>query len=150
MLAAILALSLVVPAADAKEKELSDVAKKELKKLEGKWKATKVVAEGKEIEPTMNGVDLVVEFKGRTFLFLGEELFEVAALDPSTDPKLLDFKALKDMGEITKGSTYEAIYKLDGNDLVLALSTGTTNRPSKFESEKDSKTVVVTFKREKK
>ena len=47
---------------------------------------------------------MVVEFKARKFLFLGEDLFEVAALDPSTDPKLLDFKALKDMGELKKAT----------------------------------------------
>ena len=152
MLAAIVALSFFVSAdAKDKEKELTDAAKKDLKKLEGKWKGSKVVADGKEIEPTMNGMDLVVEFKARMFLFLGEDLFEVAALDPSTDPKLLDFKALKDMGELKKGDTYEGIYKLDGDTLTIALATAAGgNRPAKFESAENSKTVLVTFTREKK
>jgi uncharacterized protein (TIGR03067 family) len=153
MLAAIVALSFVVPvdAPKEKDKELTEAAKKGLKKLEGKWKGVKVVADGKEVEPTMNGMDLVVEFKARKFLFLGEDLFEVAALDPSTDPKLLDFKALKDMGEIKKGDTYEGIYKLDGDKLTLALATTAGgNRPGKFESAENSKVVLVTFEREKK
>lgn len=149
MIAMILALSLVVPTADAKEKELSDAAKKELKKLEGGWKATEIIVEGKEETPP--DADTVVTFKGRKFLFGDKELFDIANLDPSTDPKCLDFKALADMGEIQKGTVYEGIYKLDGDTLKLALYIGEgQKRPAKFEAPKDSKTVVVTFKRENK
>ena len=148
-LVAVLMIVTFVPVS-AKDKELSAEGKKDLEKLQGKWKATKVVIDGNETEPKMDGADVIVEFKKEKFLFAGNEFFDVAALDPSATPKLLDFKALADMGDITKGNTYEGIYKLDGDTLELALYIGEgSKRPAKFESEKDSKVIVVTFKREK-
>lgn len=151
MFAAVLALSLVVPTADAKEKELSDAAKKELKKLEGTWKGVKAVKEGDEEIPKAGDNDVFIEFKGRTMLLNGKELLEVTGLDPSTDPKLIDFKALVDQGPLSKGTVFEGIFKLDGDTLTLALSEeGGTNRPAKFEAPKGSKVIVVTFRREKK
>src|SRR5262245_33751714 len=103
-MSALVAVLLFVPIANAKDKELSAEAKKELTKLEGKWKATKLVVDGNETEPQMDGADVIVEFKKEKFLLAGKEFFDVAALDPSTKPKLLDFKALTSMGEISKDS----------------------------------------------
>ena len=154
MFAAIVTLTLAAPAAlpDDKEKPLPEAAQKELKKLEAKWKAVKAVANGNE---EANSKEIYIEFKGRKILVTDDgkemEFFEVAAMDPSTTPKLLDLKALVDMGPITKGTVFEAIYKLDGDDLVIAIHIGADKkRPDKFESEKDSMVVVVTLKREKK
>lgn len=150
-MSALVAVLMVVPFApvSAKDKELSAEGKKELTKLEGKWKVTKVVVDGNEIEPKMDGSDVIIEFKKGKFLLNGAEFFDVAALDPSTTPKLLDFKALADMGEIAKGTTYEGIYKLDGDTFEFALYLGEGKRPEKLESAKDSKVVVATLKREK-
>jgi uncharacterized protein (TIGR03067 family) len=99
--------------------------------------------------------EVFLEFKGRKVVATLDakelEFFEVASLDPSTTPKLIDLKSLVDMGPISKGSVYEAIYQVDGDDLSIAIYFGAGNkRPAKFESEKDSMVVVVTFKREKK
>jgi uncharacterized protein (TIGR03067 family) len=148
MLAAVLVLTLAAP---TDEPKLSEAAQKELKKFEGKWKAEKLVVDGKEETPVIEGADVVLEFKGRKLLLGGKDLFEIPALDPSTDPKILDLKALMSMGEISKDTVYEAIYKFDGENLVIAIHVGATKkRPEKFESEKDSGVVVVTLKREKK
>jgi len=152
MLAAIVAVSLAVsPAFAAEEKELSEAAQKELKQFQGKWKAVKVIEDGREQEPKMGDQDVFIEFKDRKFHLGDKEVFSVSALDPSTTPKCLDFTSVVDMGELTKGKVYEGIYKLDGDTLTLALYIGEgQKRPDKFESEKDSKIVVVTFEREKK
>jgi uncharacterized protein (TIGR03067 family) len=154
MLATVLALSLVVSVdpPKEKEKELPEAAQKELKKLEGVWKAVKLVREGTEEDsPKMGGDDVVIEFKGRTLLLNGKDFLGVTSVDGSTDPKCIDFKALVDQGAVTKGTVFEGIYKLDGDTLLLALHPeGGTNRPAKFESPKDSKVIVVTFQREKK
>ena len=152
MFAAILALSFVAAPLEEKEKELPEAAKKDLKKLEGKWKAVKAAVNGTE---EGGDKEIFVEFKGRKIIVTDDgkemEFFEVATLDPSTTPKLLDLKALQDMGPITKGTVYEAIYKVDGDDMSLAIYFGEgKKRPEKFESEKDSLVAVVTFKREKK
>lgn len=149
MFAALVSLSLVV--ATVEEPKLSDEAKKDLKKLEGKWKAVKAVTNGNEETPMMDGNDVIIEFKGHKLLLNDKEVMEVAALDPSTDPKILDIKALADMGGLRKDTVLEAIYKLDGDTLMLAVHIGETKkRPDKFESPKDSGVVVVTLKREKK
>ena len=152
MFAAILALSFAAAPLEEKEKPLPEAAQKDLKKLEGKWKAVKAVVNGNEEN---EGKEIFIEFKGRKVIVTDNgkemEFFEVATLDPSTTPKLLDLKALVDMGPLTKGSVYESIYKVDGDDLSIAIYFGEgKKRPEKFESEKDSMTVVVTFKREKK
>jgi uncharacterized protein (TIGR03067 family) len=150
MFAVLAALSLAAATAD--EPKLSEAAQKDLKKFEGKWKAAKVVLNGKvESEDK----EVFIEFKDRKLIVTegGKErdLFEVAALDPSVTPKLLDLKALVDMGPLMKGTIYEAIYKLDGDEFSLAIYFGEgKKRPEKFESEKDSNVVVVTLKREKK
>jgi uncharacterized protein (TIGR03067 family) len=156
MLTALLALALAAPAAPPKEKEkepaLSDAAKKDLKKLEGDWKATKLAREGKEEEsPMMGGEEVVITFKGRMMLMNGKDFMAVTGLDPSTDPKCIDFKAVIDHGPVTKGTPFEMIYKVDGDTLVLALHPeGGTNRPAKFEAPADSKVMVVTFQKQKK
>ena len=77
-------------------------------------------------------------------------MFEIAALDPSTDPKILDLKTLEDMGQLRKDAVLESIYKFDGDTLVIAIYIGEgKKRPDKFESPKDSGVVLVTLKREK-
>ena len=48
-----------------KEKELTDAAKKDLKALEGVWKAVKAVTDGAEETPKMGDQDVILEFKGR-------------------------------------------------------------------------------------
>ena len=149
MFAAFVALSLAAASAD--EPKLSEAAQKELKKLEGKWKTAKAVVNGK-----IKAVDEeFFKFKGRTIIITeggdDTDIFEVVALDPSTSPKILDLKAVVDMGPLAKGTMYEAIYKLDPDELSLAIYFGEgKKRPEKFESEKDSKVVVVSLKREKK
>jgi uncharacterized protein (TIGR03067 family) len=149
MLAALTALSLVVATADPPK--LSEAAEKDLKKLEGKWKAVMAVTNGVEETPTMDGNDVIIEFKGRKLLMNDKELMEVVALDPSTDPKIIDIKALMEMGQLRKDAVLEAIYKLDGDTLMMAVHVGEAKkRPDKFESPKDSNVVFITLKREKK
>ena len=145
------AVALCVFAASAEEPKLTEDARKEVKKLEGKWKAVKAVTNGLEETPEMDGAEVVVEFKGRKAVVNGKEFMEIAALDPSTDPKCIDLKAVVEQGQIQKGTVFESIYKFDGEDLVLAIHIGADKkRPAKFESEKDSGVVVVTLRREKK
>jgi uncharacterized protein (TIGR03067 family) len=151
MLATLLALALAAPADPPKEKELTEAAKKDLKKLEGVWKAVKGIKDGEEETQNAGEEDLSIEFKGRTMLLKGKEYFEVTGLDTTTDPKFIDFKTVIAAGPLPKGSVFEGIYKLDGDTLVLAVfEEGGTSRPTKFESAKGSKVVLITFERQKK
>jgi uncharacterized protein (TIGR03067 family) len=149
MFAVLVAASLAVPQQKEKEKEWPEAAKKELRKFEGMWKAVKGVTNGNE-ETANGGNDVFIEFKGRKLLLGDKEVFEIAALDPSTDPKILDLKAVTDMGQLRKDAVLESIYKLDGDTLMLAVYIGEgKKRPEKFESPKDSQVVWMTLKREK-
>lgn len=152
MLATVLVLALSAPGApEEKEKELTAAAKKDLKALEGVWKAVKAVTDGNEETPKMDNQDVILEFKGRKLLVNEKEIMEIATMDPTTDPKIIDLKALADMGGIRKDTVYEGIYKLDKDTFQLALHVeGGSNRPAKFESAAGSKIVVVTFERQKK
>src|SRR5262245_56846346 len=98
MFSTLVSLSLVVAAAEPPK--LSEEAQKELKKFEGKWKPEKIVVNDKEEMPP--DADMLLEFKGRKVLIADNELFEINTLDPSTNPKIIDLKALTSMGEITK------------------------------------------------
>jgi uncharacterized protein (TIGR03067 family) len=149
MIAALLTLTFVVAAAD--EPKLTEAGQKELKKFEGKWRAVKAITNGNEETPEMDGQEVVVDFQGRKAVVNGKDFFEIATLDPSTDPKCIDLKSLVDQGQIAKGAVFESIYKFDGDALVIAIHMGgDKKRPAKFESDKDSGVVVVTMKREKK
>jgi uncharacterized protein (TIGR03067 family) len=151
MFAAFVALSLTAPAADPpKEKELPEAAQKDVKKLEGKWKAVKLLANEEEETPARDGNAIFVEFKGLKVTIVGTNSFQITEIDPTTDPKVIDFKALEDKAGITKDTVYEAIYKLDGETLTIAVYIGAGNkRPQKFESPKDSSIMVITLKRTK-
>src|SRR3954452_18914848 len=109
MFAAFVALSLAAATAD--EPKLSEAAQKELKKFEGKWKAVKLVAGDVEETPTLDGEEVFLTFKGRKMSIGDKEIGEITALDPSTDPKILDFVGVMKFGQIQKGTVYESIYK---------------------------------------
>ena len=149
MFAAITTLTLAFAAVE--DPKFTEAAEKELKKFEAKWKPEKIVANGVEEKPPPDAADMLLEFKGRKIMLGEKHLFNITALDPSVDPKIIDMKALDSMGAIMKDTVYESIYKFDGDHLVIAIYVGgAKNRPIKFESEKDSNVVVVTFKKEKK
>lgn len=142
MLTAVLALALVTPAGPPQDKELPEAAKKELKKLEGKWKVTREVTSRGENENAAlgRGDEVTVEFKGNKVVIAGKEKyeFEVSTLDATTDPKLIDLKSAVDKDPIPKGAVIEAIYKIDGDTLTLVGYAGEgKKRPANFDPPKD-------------
>jgi len=150
MVAVAVFLALVVPVSQGKDKELSEAAKKELKKFDGKWRIDSLIADGTERHTPDDGDETFFVVKGGKFT-LGElELFEVVALDTGTDPRCIDLKGLGESGVVKKGAVSEGVYKLDGETLTIAVNFGReTNRPVKLESEKGGPVVVVTLKRVK-
>jgi uncharacterized protein (TIGR03067 family) len=142
MFTALVCLALAAPTDPPKDKELPEAAKKELKKLEGKWKVTKEITSNGENEMAAlgRGDEVTVEFKGNKVIIAAKEKFEfeVSTLDGTVDPKILDLKALADKGPITKGSVIEAIYKFDGDTLILVGYAGEgKKRPANFDPPKD-------------
>ena len=151
MLTALLLLSLSAVADSPKEKgkELSAEAKKELKKLEGKWQMIKGATsngEGdvKELEAfcVISGTELTFSRGDK------KETIRVTAIDTTTDPKCIDLVEIR--ADKTE-RTLEGVFKLDGDTLLLAFAVpkGAKNRPTSFDKPTDPGTQVWTFKRVK-
>ena len=134
----------------APSKGLPEAAKKELRSLEGKWRVAKFLHSDRETTPGEGDDAVVVEFKGNTIDFAGSATGVVVELDPATDPKCLDFKALVGSGVFKKGSTYESVYKLDGDVLTWAVYVGRgKNRPTAFDKPTDAGVMVMVLNRVK-
>ena len=131
-------------------KELPDAAKKELKALEGKWSVEKVVHSDRETTPGDDDDKLIFSFKGSTIDFAEFASGVIVELDPTTEFKCLDFKMLKEFGVLKKGTTYESIYKLDGDTLTWAVHVGREkSRPVTLDKPTDAGTLVIVLTRVK-
>lgn len=137
------------PKVEAKDKKFSAEAKKELKKLEGRWKLTKVAGRGQETEFKL---EAHITFKDTEMTMAAEnkereEKVQIVALDPTTDPKCLDLLEARP-GKADR--TLECVYKIDGDDLQLAISLPTAgkSRPPGFDKSIDT-AMIWTLKRVK-
>jgi uncharacterized protein (TIGR03067 family) len=119
-----------------------DAAKKELEKLQGKWKAEKFVIMGQEI-PADVLAKMGLTCKGSE-LIPSDNPNDPATikLDPAVKPKTIDLTEKNQ--KVSLG-----IYELDGDTLKLCFAEPGTDRPKTFESPKDSKIAYVVLKREK-
>jgi uncharacterized protein (TIGR03067 family) len=131
-----------------KEKQFSAEAKKELKKLEGKWLAVKFAYDNKDLE--VKDIEVFFTFKGTEVMLAAGDKSEklvITDLDPTTDPICIDFIE-KRTGRPDR--TLEGVFKIDGDKLQLAYSLpkDAKNRPTSFEKPGEQVT-VWTFKRVK-
>jgi len=151
MLTVLIVLALTAPTDPPKEKvkELPAEAKKELKKLEGKWQIVKAATsqgegEVKDLEAfcVISGAELTFSRGDK------KESLRVTVIDLTTDPKCIDLaEQLRDKTE----RTLEGIFKIDGDTLFLAFTIpkDAKSRPTSFDKPTDPRTVVWTFKRVK-
>jgi uncharacterized protein (TIGR03067 family) len=137
------ALALFAPAAD-----LSAEAKKALKELEGDWVLVAQASNGKERDTTGDADRLRVTFAGAKFS-LGKTLGdgEITALDPSTNPQIVDFVMRR---KPESGHVNEAIFKVAKGTLTVVVYLGEgKKRPTGFGVPEDSDTWRFTFERAK-
>ncbi len=124
--------------------EFSEQAQKELKALEGEWVAVGLAHDGKERELT-DDEQVVITIKDGKFTHPSLGSGQVVALDPTTDPKIVDFKMLR---EPPSGVINEAIYKLERDTLTVVMYLGDDKRrPASFEVPTDARTLRFTLKR---
>ncbi len=129
-------------------KERPVAVKKELKTLEGKWRKVKFLHFDFESAPAPGDDDVIVEFKGDSIDFNGSAVGVVVELDAATDPKCLDFEVRSGGCIFRKGSTYESIYKRDGDSLIWAVYHGRgKNRPTAFDKPTERGVIVMIFDR---
>src|SRR4051812_14303389 len=147
MSATLLAWVLVLtPAADP----LGEAAKKELAALDGDWALVRFEQRGTVTE-VPEAERPVLTIKGTKWLMpaVGGES-EVIGLDPSTNPKVIDFRGPDPR---TKGGTKEreGIYKLDGDTLTLVVyARAEKKRPTPSDPPPEAGVNLHVYKRVKK
>ena len=143
MFTAMLAASLLAPAAD-----LGEAAKKELKKLEGEWTVVAMAQGGESRElPVDEQMAVTIAADGK---FTAGKLdpAQITALDTTATPKILDFQMLR---KPPSGATNEAVYKIEKDKLTVVVYLGEGNkRPSGFDVPTDTTTIRFVLERVKK
>jgi uncharacterized protein (TIGR03067 family) len=130
----------------------SDIARKELKQLEGTWKPKLVESGGvKAAAKDMEGFDeptVIKNGKTKWTTTEGKEYDVAITVDPTKAPKTIDRKVIDGEGAL-KDFVSRSIYELDGDMLRVCYNAEREEvRPRKFTSE--GTFVVVTFERCKK
>jgi uncharacterized protein (TIGR03067 family) len=139
--AAMFVLGLSVAAADDTERD-------ELARLNGTWKATAVVQDGKEL-PKAEAEAMVLTIAGEkhTVKTIDQQIEGTHKLDPSKKPKQIDATCTKgpDAGKKSVG-----IYELKDDTLTVCFAEpGKTERPTELKSAPGSGNKLITLKREK-
>lgn len=115
-----------------------------VKKLDVNGKAFPPIAEGKEMVWKVSEKTIAIELDGKAILSLN------FTTDTTTMPKILDMEVVQGNNDAPKGQKLPAIYKLDGDDLTICVSTPeTTDRPTQFETKEGSNTALIVLKRAK-
>jgi uncharacterized protein (TIGR03067 family) len=137
--------SLFVLAIPAMADEKSDA---EFKSLTGKWEITKSELGGMDVTEHLKAMKFEIMAGGKYVAELGKEKDEGAfTIDLAKTPKAMDIKATGGPG---KDKLIKAIYKLDGDDLVVCYDlSDDSERPTKFETKPKSMQLLTTYKRKK-
>ena len=122
---------------------------KETEKVQGEWKVTQLVYDGKDMTAK---IPLTFTFKGDTATVEGDgdTKKDYAKLkfkfDPSTTPKIVDVSVIGGMQADLK---FEGIYEIKGDDLQLCLKVFVQDRPADFTAEANSNNALLKLKRQK-
>lgn len=127
--------------------DAADDAKKELEKFQGQWTPTRYVKDGKALdEKALKQIELTVEGNKSTFKKGANITHGIYKVNPAKAPKELDI-TLTDGSDADK--TLRAIYKFDGDDLVICVGQLGKDRPKEFASKEDSQQILEVWKRKK-
>jgi uncharacterized protein (TIGR03067 family) len=118
--------------------------KADMKAISGTWVAEKFEIEGSDMTDKFKELNLVME-DGKYTVTIGEQKdVGTVTIDSSKTPKAMDVVGTEGPN---KGKKYLCIYELKDGKLTVCYSTDEKNRPTKFESAKDSKTMLVVYKK---
>jgi uncharacterized protein (TIGR03067 family) len=108
----------------------TEAAKKDLKKLEGDWKAIKSEADG---NASNGGDDIIIEGDKLSLVIRGRITFVgKVQLDPSKEPKAIDWKLTEGPG-VMPGQTKPGIYRFKDDKLEICWNpVGSKDRPRRF------------------
>lgn len=143
-----LSLAAVAPLAVADDGQ-DEAVLKDRQQIEGKWKIVSLVVNGNHVPPEETQKYLVRNKVDGTWSLReeGDVISQgTSTLDPTTDPKSLDFTVTKGEGE---GNQHLGVYELDGNTRKMCFAPPERKRPTELNSQPGSKHICVTFERRK-
>ncbi|HSQ55057.1 MAG TPA: TIGR03067 domain-containing protein [Gemmata sp.] len=120
----------------------------ELKALVGKWKVASAELGGKDITEHLKEMKFEIKAGGKYTAQVGELKDDATfSVDLAKKPREMD---VKPNGGPQKGKIVKAIYKLEGDTLIICYDHDhAENRQSRFESKEGTTVLLITYKREK-
>jgi uncharacterized protein (TIGR03067 family) len=107
-----------------------DVAKKDLKKLEGTWGMVSGEAKGEKLSESAIKIAKLTIVGDKYSVKLGEDtIIGIQKLDPTQKPKAID---AMDTDGPNKGKTALGIYKLEKGEFTVCLAPPGMDRPTEF------------------
>jgi uncharacterized protein (TIGR03067 family) len=123
-----------------------DAAADEWKKLAGTWKVDAATLNGEDATAALKSAVLTIE-EGKYKLLLGNTDTGTLVIEPSKNPKSMTVKGTDGPN---KGKSFPAIYEIDGDMLKVCYALDGKEAPKEFKSTAENKTLLVTYKRDKK
>jgi uncharacterized protein (TIGR03067 family) len=124
-----------------------DAATKDLKELQGTWRAIHIARAGKPA-PREEFADLTIGFDGDGVTIKNKRFRTLSRLklNPSRKPKEIDLTIQEGAGAFQKGTTLRGIYSFDNGKLLLNLGIRPDEpRPDDFTSRPDSRSQSEMF-----
>jgi len=116
--------------------------------LEGTWKLTRVVNDGKEDPKAVGGRVEIRDGKISGFDPENKQTFVISyRLNPDRKPSEIDMKIVEGKD---RGRTAEGIYSLEGDTLKLCYSYAGGKRPREFKSAAGEQQICLEMKRDRK
>jgi uncharacterized protein (TIGR03067 family) len=125
---------------------LEDAIKKDLDRLQGRWKVTRAEVNGKAL-PQKAFLKVVIVVKEDSITFKnGAEVYDVVTFDPDpgATPKSAD---LRHTSGLMKGVRERAIYELQGDVWKLCIAPRRQKRPTEFSTREGSGQQLFILKR---
>ena len=126
----------------------ADATADDWKKLAGTWKVEAAVLNGDDATAAFKEAVLTIEEGKYNVAFAGMTYAGTLALEPAKKPRQMTITGTDGP---SKGKTIPAIYEIDGDALKVCYTLGGgKDAPTEFKSTAENKTLLVTYKRDKK
>jgi uncharacterized protein (TIGR03067 family) len=125
----------------------ADTPADDWKKLSGTWKVDTATLNGDDATGAFKEAVLTVEEGKYKVTFGGMSDAGTLTIDPAKKPKLMTITGTDGP---SKGKTLPAIYEIDGDTLRICYTLAGKEPPTEFKSTAENKTLLVTYKRDKK
>jgi len=113
--------------------------------LDGKWQAVEAELAGKKFPPRATA-SIQLTLDGENYLVTTDEGEDRGTTRVMPDAKPMAMDITGTIGP-NKGKTFLAIYKLDGDKLVVCYDLGGKARPKQFKTEPKSMLFLVTYRK---